>query len=166
VSYWAAVQLQPRRAHLALHFLEQAGFQTYSPRVREQRVRRGRKVEVLSALFPGYTFLKIVLQWHAARWAPGVVRLVMDGERPAQVPECVITELRQRERNGIVELQRPPRFKLGDQVKVTSGAFCNQLGLYAGMAGRDRVVVLLRLLGGARVTLKSHAIEPASSPAG
>jgi transcriptional antiterminator RfaH len=160
VSYWAAVQLQPRRAHLALHFLEQAGFQTYSPRVREQRVRRGRKVEVLTALFPGYTFLKIVLQWHAARWAPGVVRLVMEGERPAHVPDRIIAELRQRERNGIIELQSPPRFKIGDQVRVTSGVFTGQFAIYAGMAPHARVTVLLKLLGAPRcLTLKRDAVE-------
>jgi hypothetical protein len=34
--YWAAAQLQPQRDTLALHFLRQAGFETYAPRLRER----------------------------------------------------------------------------------------------------------------------------------
>ena len=43
-------------------------------------------------LFPGYAFVLIELQWHAARWSPGVHRLVLDGLQPA-VPDKVIAEL-------------------------------------------------------------------------
>ena len=42
--YWAAAQLQPQRERLALHFLRQAGFETYAPRLRERRTVQGRKV--------------------------------------------------------------------------------------------------------------------------
>src|SRR5262249_33787291 len=41
MSYWAAAQLQPRRDALALHFLAQAGYETYAPRLRERRTVRG-----------------------------------------------------------------------------------------------------------------------------
>src|SRR5262245_48858606 len=77
--YWAAAQLQPQRDTLALHFLRQAGFETYAPRLRERRTVKGRKVVKTPLLFPAYAFVFIRLQWHAARWSPGVIRLVMDG---------------------------------------------------------------------------------------
>jgi len=44
--YWAAAQLQPRREALAAHCLALAGFTVYTPRLREHRVLRGRRVEV------------------------------------------------------------------------------------------------------------------------
>jgi hypothetical protein len=53
--------------------LAQKGFTVYSPKIRELRAIRGRKAEVFSALFP--CLVLITLQWHAARWCPGVVRL-------------------------------------------------------------------------------------------
>ena len=31
-------------------------------------------------LFPDYTFVRVELQWHIARWAPGVAAMVMNGE--------------------------------------------------------------------------------------
>jgi hypothetical protein len=49
-----------------------------------------RRIKVISALVPGYAFVQIALQWHAACWCPGVVRLVMDGVRPAKVPDTVM----------------------------------------------------------------------------
>jgi transcription antitermination factor NusG len=52
-------------------------------------------------LFPGYVFALIVLQWHAARYAPGVASIIMSGDVPARVPDAVIAELRSREHNGL-----------------------------------------------------------------
>ena len=100
--YWACAQLQPSREALALHFLELAGFTTYTPRIRISR--RGAR-DVTQFLFPSYTFVGIELQWHTARWAPAVIRLVMSGgDEPAKVPAAVIDRIRSQERDGYVVL--------------------------------------------------------------
>jgi hypothetical protein len=78
-----------------------AGYDTCLPRLREHWVLQGRKVETQPALFPGYAFVLIHLQWHSARWAPGTLGLIMDGIQPARVPDGVIADLRSRERNGL-----------------------------------------------------------------
>jgi transcriptional antiterminator RfaH len=162
MPYWAAAQLQPQRERLALHTLALAGYVTYLPRLRQHRVSHGRRIETTPALFPGYAFVLIELQWHAARWAPGVTRIVLDGAAPARVPDGVIAEIRSRERGGVVELPRPPRVHPGDRVRVLHGPFIGHVGLYAGMRPRERVEVLLAILGGAqRVTLAVDAVEPA-----
>jgi len=67
MSFWACAQLQPQRERLALHCLALAGYVTYLPRLRQHRVSRGRRLETTPALFPGYAFVLIELQWHAAR---------------------------------------------------------------------------------------------------
>ena len=48
--YWAACRLQPNRTALALHFLNLQGYEVYCPRLRELRVLRGRRAEVLGAI--------------------------------------------------------------------------------------------------------------------
>jgi transcription antitermination factor NusG len=147
-----------RRERLALHCLALAGYVTYLPRLRQHRVSRGRRVETTPALFLGYAFVLIELQWHQARWAPGLTRIVLDGAVPARVPEEVIAEIRSRERGGLVEL--PPRLKRGDPVRILRGPLAGLVGLYAGMKPRERVEVLLAILGGAqRVTLAADAVE-------
>ena len=108
MGYWTAVQVQPRRDRLALHFLELFGFETYAPRLRDRRIIRGRRVVQNPLLFPGYLFCLIELQWSQARFSPGVVRLVMDGVVPATVPDTVISSLKAREIGGLIELPKPP----------------------------------------------------------
>jgi transcriptional antiterminator RfaH len=158
--YWAAAQLQPQRDALALHFLRQAGFETYAPRLRERRTVQGRKVIKTPLLFPGYAFVWIELQWSQARWAPGVVQLVMDGSAPARVPDAVIAEIRSRENGGLIELPKPSPARLGDAVRILRGPFEGRLAIYAGMKPRARVEVLLALLGDSRrMTLAADAIE-------
>jgi transcriptional antiterminator RfaH len=161
MAYWTAARYVLAQERLALHFLRLAGFQVYLPRLREQRIVRGRRVEVTPPLFPGYCFVAIELQWHAAHRAPGTLGLVMNGGGPAHVPDSVIDELRSRERNGLIELTKPRAPRVGSRVKVTVGPFAGQLGIYAGMKPHHRVEVLLMLLGGQqRVSLSREAIEP------
>ena len=115
-------------------------------------------------LFPGYTFLTIEAQWHAARWSVGVLGLIMDGVRPAKVADSVIADIRSRERNGLVELPRRDGLKPGDQVRVLHGPFAGHLGLYADMRSHERVLVLLAVLGGqVRTELAKAAVEPVRS---
>src|SRR6266511_4538401 len=159
MAYWAVAQLQPQRQALALHLLEQRQFPVYAPRLRERRIIRGRRVECEVPLFPSYAFIEIKLQWHAARWCPGVIRLVMDGLQPAKVLDAVIEEIRGRERNVAVELPKR-RLQYGDCVEILAGAFRGYLAIYAGMSAHERVAVLLQILGGAqRVTLAERDIE-------
>jgi transcriptional antiterminator RfaH len=160
MPYWAAAQLQAQRTGIAQVCLRQAGYEIYVPRLREPRTAHGRKVTRTPLLFPGYLFVWIELQWHAARWSPGVVRLVMNGAGPAAVPEGVIADLKGRETGGLIDLPQPPKFRTGDRLRVTSGPFAGHVGLYAGMRPRERVEVLLAILGGSqRVTLAVDAVE-------
>jgi transcriptional antiterminator RfaH len=146
-NYWCAARLMSRREAYATHCLGVAGFTTYLPRLREQRTIRGRRVVV-------------ELQWHAARWCPGILAIIMDGVTPARVPDHIITEIRSRERGDLIELPKPPGLARGDRVRITSGAFADHLAIYQGQTAHDRVAVLLQLLGGRqRTELPASAIE-------
>jgi len=160
VAYWCAARLQARREHLALRFLAQSGYETYFPQLREHRFSYGRKIEVRPALFPGYAFVLIQLQWHPARWAPGTLGLIMDGIQPAKVPDPVIEEIRSRERDGLIDLPKPPPLRRGARVRILRGPFTGHLAIFADMRPRQRVEILLQLLGGEqRVTLAKKDIE-------
>jgi transcriptional antiterminator RfaH len=159
MPYWTACRLQPRREALALHCLSLNGFETYYPRLRDRRVRFGRTIENRPALFPGYAFVLIVSQWYTARWSPGTIGLIMDGMRPARVPDEVIEEVRRREVNGLIELPKLP-LRRGARVRILHGPFRDHLAIFADMKPRQRVEVLLQLLGGEhRVELAKDAVE-------
>src|SRR5262245_26493385 len=126
----------------------QRGFLTYMPRVRV----RGRE----ALLFPTYLFIQIISVWYSARWTPHVVRVLMDGDRPARLPDNVVPDIRKREHGGFVRLPRAARLKPGARVRITSGQFQGHVGLYDGDA-KERVRVLLDLLGrSVRVELGSQ----------
>jgi transcriptional antiterminator RfaH len=160
MSYWAACRIQPRRENLALHCLGLNGYEVYYPRLRDRRVRFGRTIENRPALFPGYAFVLIELQWHAARWAPGTLGLIMDGVGPAKVADAVIDEVRRREVDGLIELPKLP-LRRGVRVRILRGPFNGHLAIFADTKPRQRVEVLLQLLGGQhRVALPADAIAP------
>jgi transcription antitermination factor NusG len=84
----------------------------------------------------------------------------MDGAVPARVPDAVIDEIRSRERGGLIELPEPPTVRLGDAVRILRGPFEGHLAIYHGMKPRQRVEVLLSLLGSRqRMTLAADAVE-------
>ena len=76
--------------------LAQENFTVYAPKLRVRRTIRGRREDSENSPFPGYAFVLVRLQWHRARWCPGVMRLVMDGIAPAKVPDTVIEAIRKR----------------------------------------------------------------------
>src|SRR6516225_4557830 len=134
MSYWCCAQTEPKREAAATHFLGLAGYEVYCPRLRLIRPRRGRKVESRPTLFPSYLFVMITAGWWNARWCPGIVRLLANGDAPMPVPDTLIAEIKSRECGGLVELPKVPgALRPGDRVRVTVGPFTGQFGLYAGM---------------------------------
>lgn len=165
-SRWYVAQTRPHAEAKASLHLRRQGFAIYLPRYLKQR-RHARRVEKIAApLFPGYLFVSIDMaaqQWLSIDSTIGVARLVRDGERPAPVPQVVIDALVTREdANGFVQLDRRPRFSPGDKIRVVGGAFSDCYGLYDGMSARERVAILLDLLGRqVRVVLDPQTIEAA-----
>jgi transcriptional antiterminator RfaH len=79
---------------------------------------------------------------------------------PARVPDSVISDLRARERNGLIVLSKKPELRRGDRVRITRGPMAERLAIYDGMKSRDRVEVLLAMLGSVqRVELARRDIE-------
>jgi hypothetical protein len=56
--------------------------------------------------------------------------------------------IKAREVDGLVRLDPPrPEFSQGDQLRIVRGAFAGQICLFEGMSSRQRIEVLLVLLG-------------------
>ena len=138
---WAVIQTQPQYEHVVRLLLMRANFETYLPRIKVHNR--------ITPLFPSYLFVLLAERsWYPVMWTPHVTRLLMSGDRPAQLPEEVIVQIRRREQNGLVKLPNPSkRPKKGQMVRIIRGSFEGRLALYEGMSGKDRERVLLDLLG-------------------
>ena len=148
--YWACAQTESRREHVAERWLKEQRFEVYLPRIRIERHVRGRLVADETPLFPSYLFVRIVDRWYSIGSTIGVIDVLRDGEGPARVPEPIITALKARERDGVVVLETRPAFLRGDRVRIVRGALQGQLAIFQEMEPRQRVEVLLALLGAER----------------
>lgn len=168
-------ELQPRWfvAHTHAHaeakataHLNRQGFEIYFPRYLKRR-RHARRIETVAApLFPRYLFVAIDLnihRWRSISSTVGVSRLVCNGDDPTPVPSGIVEALRGREdAGGFIKLDCRPSFHTGDKVRVLDGAFSSCLGLFEGMAERERIAILLDLLGRkVRVVLDADLVAAA-----
>lgn len=148
---WFVVQTQVNSENRAVQNLARQGFETYLPRF-EKRRRHARKVELVAApLFSRYLFVRIDMgtqRWRAIQSTIGVSHLVTYGNEPAPVPDRVIAALRDAEDGrGFVRLQSKPVFAPGAKVRILGGAFMDNFGFFEGQTDRDRIAILLDLLG-------------------
>jgi transcriptional antiterminator RfaH len=120
------------------------------------RFVRGKKVHTARWLFPRYLFVWIEDQWQRLFSTIGVSTVLMNGEKPARLPDHWVSDMKSREHNGLIELKRS-RFKVGQEVQVTGGLFLGHHGIYQGMTSRQREVILLDALG--RVELASGLLR-------
>ena len=132
------------------HLLQQ-GFSVYLPKYMKLHSHARRKKWVPRPLFPRYLFVGISpenARWRAIQSTIGISHLISFGASPASVPNVVIDVLRQREdEKGMVVLKPASLFKKGERVKLMSGALGEQIGLFDHIDDKERVVVLLDMLG-------------------
>jgi transcription antitermination factor NusG len=155
MSFWAVAQVESQCEHTVRLLLMRERFETYMPRIINVHGR-------VWPLFPGYIFVRVIEQFYPIMWTPHVVRLLMSGDQPARLPEKAMVEIRKREISGFVRLPSPTnRLRKGQQVRITRGSFEGQHALCEGMSGKDRVWVLLNLMGQkVPVELPGRDVEP------
>lgn len=162
---WYLVYAKPRQEELAKKNLDRQGYETYLPLIRQMRRRLGRRMAVTAPMFPRYLFLH--LDRHADNWSPirstvGVVSIVRFGHEPAEVPENLIVQLKARDDPHGVQVLPLDEYQQGGRVRIVEGSLTGYEGIFVARSGRDRVVVLLEIMGQyARTTVDPAAIEPA-----
>ena len=148
---WYVAYTQPSGEDKAMFNLHRQGFEAYLPKVSATR-RHARRVEkVRRPLFPRYLFIRMDLsaeRWRAVHSTIGVTHLICNGDTPMPMPPQVIDEIRARETgDGVVNLFDEKRFRCGDAVRVTDGPLLDHTGLFECIDGRERVIILLNILG-------------------
>jgi transcriptional antiterminator RfaH len=162
---WYLVYCKPRQESVARENLIRQGYETYLPFMRDVRRRQGRRVSLIAPMFPRYLFIH--LNRETDNWAPirstlGVVSIVRFGGTAASVPDDLLAMLRSREDAQGIQILPVEEYKPGSRVRITQGGFAGYEGIFQASTGRDRVTVLLDVLGRkARATVDSASIEPA-----
>lgn len=149
--HWFAVLTKPRAEALAREHLARQGFECRLPRTRRLLRRADGMREIVEPLFPRYLFIRAdpeAQDLGRVRSTRGVTALVRRGVEPARVPEPVIAALDARvdAGDGYVRLD-PPALERGTAVRVTQGPFAGMDAVFQARTARDRVALLVRVLG-------------------
>jgi transcriptional antiterminator RfaH len=162
---WYLVYCKPRQESVARENLTRQGYETYLPVMRDVRRRQGRRVTLVAPMFPRYLFIHLNRQtdnWAPIRSTLGAVSIVRFGRLAARVPDDLVALLRSCEDTQGLQVLPVEEYKPGSRVRITQGGFAGYEGIFQAASGRDRVTVLLDVLGRkARTTVDSASIEPA-----
>jgi transcriptional antiterminator RfaH len=144
---WYLVYTKPRQEHIALDNLSRQGYPCYLPRMRVEKLRRGRAELVTEPMFARYLFVRLDSSGQGPSWAPiqstlGVSRLVRFGTQPARIDDELVHWLQSRE----ATLPTETRFQPGDVVTVTTGPFAGLDAVYQTADAERRALILLELL--------------------
>ncbi len=148
---WYVVYTRTGLERMALGHLEEQNFTVYLPQRQKER-RHARRIDTIKApLFPRYLFVSLDIeadQWRSINGTYGVSYLVTMGEKPSAVPPGIVEAIRDQENEeGLVEIVEPHPYAKGDVIEITQGVLADQTGIFKCGADKQRVTLLLSLLG-------------------
>jgi len=166
MTAWYVVHTHANAEAKALAHLTRQGYEVYLPRQRRWRRHARRRETVLRPLFPRYLFVALNLlemPWRPILSTVGVSGLVRQGDRPAPVPPGIVEEIRAQERRHAFDQTCYARsLRPGDPIRVMTGPFADLMGKFCELADRERVFVLLDILGReVRTRLTVESVAPA-----
>ena len=161
MKQWYVVQTHAMAEEKAAFNLKRQGYGVYLPRYLKKRSHARRIDWVERPLFPCYLFVKLdveATQWQAIRSTIGVSHFICLGEQPAPVPEGIV-EVREDE-NGLVGLSLGVLFEKGQEVEIKNGPMAEISAIFDCVDDKDRVYVLMDLLGRqVRVRVPLEAVQ-------
>ena len=148
---WYLVYSKPKQERAAAGGLAEQGFAVYLPMLRSRRRRAAGMTVVEEPLFPRYMFIQpkgAEQSLSSAGFTAGVASLVRFGAELQTVPTTVVSAIKEREdpETGFHKLE-VPKLKPGDRVSINAGPFQGIEAVFEAKTGKDRVILLLDLLG-------------------
>ena len=128
-----------------------------------RRTHARRTCDVLRPLFPGYLFVQVNPE--IDRWRPmlstfGVRSVLRCGDRLSFIDDAFIESLKAREIDGVITRPSSP-YQVGQEVRLSGGAFDGMVATIIDMDERDRLTVLMDLLNRpVRVKVDERQIAP------
>jgi transcriptional antiterminator RfaH len=136
---WFVINIKPKKEFQVEKLFTEGGFRVYNPKYfHEKRIK---------PFFPGYEFVyfEYPAQYQLVRYTRGVKKVVGTRESPTPISEEVIDEIKAREINGLIELQKyGEEPEVGDEIEVMEGPLKGLRGVFKReISDKERVMILL-----------------------
>jgi len=139
---WYLIKTKPRQEKIAKQNLKNQGYGSFCPIVKINNR--------LVVLFPGYLFVQLnekTQNWSPINSTKGVSHFVKFGLNFAKVPTSVIKFIKTNQHITTEKLINLNKFKPGDKVQISDGAFKNWVAIFKCYKSDERVILLMNLLG-------------------
>lgn len=162
---WYVVRTKVRQEAVALANLDRQDFKTYLPTIRVTRRQSGKWRAAAEPLFPGYLFVEVDVTVQSA--APiantrGAIGLVRFGGEISPVPDGIVDGIMAMQSSRDTPIDPAQVFKQGDTVTIVQGPFSGVNAIFHAQSGKERVCLLLDLMGRSnRVEVSAHQIATA-----
>jgi len=146
---WYLAASKPRQESRAVENLLNQGINAYSPIMRVEKIRSGKKIIVEEAMFTGYVFINISPEdglWHKVKSTRGIRDWVRFSGYAAKLPTSLVETLIESEQTSGSHIVKK-QFKQGEHVRILSGPFEGLKGIYLSESGEKRSMILIEFLG-------------------
>lgn len=148
---WYVVRTHTHAETKALVNLERQGYEVYLPLCRRWVTHARRREVAQRPLFQGYLFVRFDIgqtRWRSIMSTIGVIYLICHADLPTRVAEGVVEAIKTAEGDGFFDYTHAvAKLQPGDKVRVVIGPFANMIGQLQTIVSKDRIRVLLEILG-------------------
>jgi len=154
MSKWYVVLTKPKQENRAEEHLIAQGGEVFLPRVQLDKMRKGKRIDVVEPLFPGYLFVNVEGREQlvgSIRSTRGVRQLLRFGLEPLEIRAGIIADMRSRcssqlENQAEGSVTSEDVFQQGQEVEITTGPFKDYQAIFKQIDGERRAIILLNLL--------------------
>jgi transcription elongation factor/antiterminator RfaH len=166
---WFACYTKARHEKRVAQTLEERGFESFLPIVREERQWKDRKKLVEFPLFPSYVFGRFsISEVYAVLSIPGISTIVRMQGQPVPIRDEDIANVRRFAlalSNTGIQVEAVPFIDAGQRVEVVDGPFCGIEGFVVERRTRRRVLVGLEAIGqGLEVDIETRFLRVIGNP--
>lgn len=136
---WYVINTKPKKEFQVERLFTEGGIEIYNPKyVHDDRIK---------PFFPGYEFISFDYpeQYRLVKYTRGVKKVVGVREIPVPIPDEIIKEIKSREVNGLIEIDKyGEKPEVGDEIEVVEGPLKGLRGVFKKeLTAKERVLILL-----------------------
>jgi transcriptional antiterminator RfaH len=136
---WFVLNTKPKKEFQVERLFFEGGIEFYCPKYLQDR-----KVK---PFFSGYGFIRFDYpsQYQLVKYTRGIKRIVGSLQGPIPIPKETIQEIKKREINGYIELDKFGESPvIGDEIEIAEGPMKGLRGIFSKeLTEKERVVILL-----------------------